>query len=292
MESLLEQPEIIAALVVLGLFIGSLTGMFGIGGAFIATPVMITLIGIDPSLALGCSMGFTLFNGILSGFHHFRVGNYSKWASPPVAIGAGVGILAGFLLHQYFRESLTGPGFERLINSLFFIILIPIAILVWRRHKLPEQPEDEGPRLVHKIKIPPMKHVGDGLSVSLTLLFLIGVVIGTLKGLIGIGGGVILVPILVMFIGLTPHKAVGTSLTLVVTSSLFGLILYAREGQFDFWIVGAFLVGSTIGVQIGTRLSKAVDGKLLLKLFSGLIFAFSAFLLIDIVSSWLQSRGV
>ena len=96
--------EQLAALIGLGVFIGSLTGMFGIGGAFIATPVMITVIGIESTLAIGCSMGFTLINGVLSGTHHFRAGNYSKWASPPVAIGAGAGILVGFLLHLYFRN--------------------------------------------------------------------------------------------------------------------------------------------------------------------------------------------
>ncbi len=286
MEFLYENPGMIGALVALGIFIGSLTGMFGIGGAFIATPVMITLIGIESTLAIGCSMGFTLFNGALSGVHHFRKGNYSRWASPPVAIGAAVGILAGFLLHLYFASSLSGPGFERLINGLYFLILIPIGLIVWRRSsKQPESVEPNEPRLVHRIKLPPMKDVGHGLSVSLALMFLIGAAIGLLKGLIGIGGGVILVPILVMFVGLSPHKAVGTSLSLVITSSLLGLILYAWKGQFDLWIVGAFLLGSIVGVQIGTRLNKVVDGKQLIKLFAVLIFAFSAFLLFEIVTS-------
>ena len=283
--------EQLAALIGLGVFIGSLTGMFGIGGAFIATPVMITVIGIESTLAIGCSMGFTLINGVLSGTHHFRAGNYSKWASPPVAIGAGAGILVGFLLHLYFRSSLDGAGFERLINSLFLLILIPAGVLVWIRNSAVKDSGTTKSRFVHRIRIPPMKEIGDGLSVSLTLMFLIGASIGLLKGLIGIGGGVILVPILVMFVGLSPHKAVGTSLSLVVTSSLFGLMLYAWKGAFDLRIVGAFLIGSLIGVQIGTRMSKAVDGQKLIKLFALLIFAFCGFLLFEIVTSWIAGSS-
>ena len=116
----MPDPGTIVALIVLGVFIGTLTGLFGIGGAFIATPVMISLIGVESSLAVGCSMGFTLFNGMLSGVHHFRNQNYSKWASPPVAIGAALGIFFGFLLHLYFSESLTGPSFETVDQRLFF----------------------------------------------------------------------------------------------------------------------------------------------------------------------------
>ena len=95
MDILQTAPILLLGLSFLGLCVGFLTGMFGIGGAFITTPVMILAFGIDPSVAIGCSMGFTLVNGALGLKRHRGAGNFEPRAVWPIAIAASVGVLIG-----------------------------------------------------------------------------------------------------------------------------------------------------------------------------------------------------
>ncbi|MGI9515405.1 MAG: sulfite exporter TauE/SafE family protein [Pirellulaceae bacterium] len=280
MEIILTDPLLLLWLGLLGLFVGFLTGMFGIGGAFITTPAMIILVGLDESLAVGCSMGFTLANGLLGLRQHRGRGNLEPAAMLAIAGGACLGTWLGFQFHYSLKDA-VGERFDDLVNTLFIVILVPIGALVWW-----QSDKSRGKALLSRIKVPPMVQLRqkDLPAVSLTLLGLIGLVIGVFKGMLGIGGGIILIPILILVVGMSPHRAVVASLGMVVFSSLVGTILYASQGDIDFLLVGAMLAGSLLGVVFGTKLCHVTSAKRLKRMLALLILGFVVFLLIEVIS--------
>ncbi len=236
-------------LLVTGFLTGLLTGMFGIGGAFVTTPVMIALLGIDSSVAVGCGMGYTLATGVLGLFSHSRVGKIETRALWLIGLASCIGTLIGFQFHYLLRAS-SGPHFPDYVNFFYVVILIPVGILVWWQSE-----KKIGRPLLSKLHIPPMIRLRqkDLPAVSITLLCLIGMSIGLAKGLIGIGGGILLVPILVLAVGMTPQRAAGVSLGMTLMSSIVGMILYSARGDFNLAFVLALFAGSYPGVIIGTR---------------------------------------
>ena len=251
-----------------------LTGLFGIGGAFITTPVMITFFGLEPSVAVGCSMGFTLVNGALGLRKHSGAGNSEPTAMWAIASAACVGTIVGFQFHNQLKEAL-GDNFESGVNTMFCIILIPIGLLVWW-----QSDKDEGRPLLSKWKVPKMVSLRqEGLPpVSITLLALIGLSIGICKGMLGIGGGIILVPTLILVVGLTPRRAITVALCMVVLSSIVGTALYAWQGDINVFVVLAMLLGSLAGVVLGAKFCNIMSPTRLKRLLAILILAFSVYL--------------
>ncbi len=282
MDILQTEPLLLVGLSCLGLVVGFLTGMFGIGGAFITTPIMILAFGIEPSVAIGCSMGFTLANGLLALKRHSGAGNFEPRAMWPIAIAASLGVLGGFQFHQELKDA-WGREFDTLVNGIFCLLLFPIGLLVWWQSN-----KQQGKPLLSKIKIPPFVKLGQPEipPISIPVLILIGGAIGGLKGLTGIGGGIILVPILVLLVAMTPHRAVGTSLAMVVLSSVVGTILFAIDGSIDLVVVLALLTGSLFGVVVGAKFCNVLPAVQLKRLLALLIFCFSLFLAYEVFVEW------
>ncbi len=280
MDALYADPLIIVGLALLGLFTGFLTGLFGIGGAFIMTPVMISLIGLDPSMAVGCSMGLTLVNGLVGLRKHAGMGHIETRALWSIGIASCFGTLAGFQLHQATSERM-GAGFPDFVSLSYVITLLPIAALVWWQ----SDKKIGRPWLSH-IHLPPMIRLKQKElpPVSLTLLVLFGFSLGVAKGLVGIGGGVIILPFLVLVVGLTPQRAVAVSLGMVLLSSIVGTGLYASQGHFNVMVVVVMLVGSVAGIGLGTRLCHVSTPKRLKRMLALMISGFVLFLIVDLIA--------
>lgn len=274
MEILQSEPLLLLWLSLLGLGVGFLTGLFGIGGAFITTPVMITCFDLEPSTAVGCSMGFTLVNGALGLRRHAGAGNFEPRAMWPIAIAACTGTFLGFLYHNELKATFE-DRFDTVVNGMFCVILVPIGLLVWWQSN-----KTKGKPWLSRVVVPPMVRLRqeDLPPVSITLLALVGLAIGIAKGLLGLGGGIILVPVLVLVVGMAPHRAVMTSLGMVVLSSVIGTALYAWQGDIDFLVVGAMLLGSLVGVVLGARFCNVTSPERLKRLLAILILLFSMYL--------------
>jgi uncharacterized membrane protein YfcA len=95
----------------------------------------------------------------------------------------------------------------------------------------------------------------------------VGVLVGLLSGLLGVGGGILLVPILVGYFGVDQHLAHGTSLAVVVPTACLGAIIYGYHGSMDVTIAAQLAVGGIIGAPIGTRLMKKIPAAQLKRLF-------------------------
>lgn len=294
----MDNPGLPAALAVLGFFVGGLTGLFGVGGGFLLTPLLIVLFGMDESLAIGsglCAVIGTSAGGLS---RHRRLGNVEPKTMLILAAGTMPGAYFGAMLHQYLRSVLGEAGvlgFPTIVRGLFLILLPTAGYLAYRgptRHS-------SGLTILQRLRVPPRVALpGAGLTgVSLPGLCILGLTVGAVTGLLGVGGGVLYMPVLLAVVGLSAHQAVGTSLGVVLLGAIAGTIGYAASpamgsemaryapvGNISLGIVIPLLVGSTIGVQVGAWICHKLHGTRLRKYFIVTVLLTAVLVAADLVN--------
>ncbi len=213
---------------------GVLAGLLGIGGGVVIVPALIavfTAADVDPAvkvqLAVGTSLATIMFTSVSSAWSHHRRGALhlalAAWFAPGVIAGAAVGVLVAAWM----------PG--RSLQGFFGVFLVAIAA----RMVFGTLPDDPGPR-----------HISRWMRV------VCGVVIGGLSTMVGIGGGVLSVPIFVLLAGLTVHHAVGTAPALGLLLSVVGTVTWALRGQgvegLPEGCIGYVAVLPAVAISVGT----------------------------------------
>ncbi len=242
-------PLLVAALVGLGLAIGVLTGLFGVGGGFLLNPLMIVLLGIHESVVVGTSLCFMVGTGAAGVSRHLRSRNVEPRSTLLIGVGAVVGTVLGAQVHTSLKAEMSPHDFKITILVLYLVLLVGTAYLVYRG------PGGDSKRgsLLQRLPVGPRVNLpAVGLtSVSLPGLMVVGLPIGIVSGLLGIGGGVLFMPLLLLVVGLTAHQAVGTSLGVVLFNGVIGTIEHGRAENVSLWVAMTLLVGSSVGVQAG-----------------------------------------
>mgnify|MGYP001215987653 CR=1 FL=1 len=275
---------LVAAMALMGLVVGVLTGLFGVGGAFLITPMLNVLLGIPYTLAAGSSLSFTLGNSSGAWARHMRLGNVAIKTVTILAGSAVCGTILGADLHVHLKTVFGVQTFTLLMHGMFLIVLLTSAYLVWR----PSAPAS-GLSLLQRLPVPPRITIRAARlrNISLPGLCAVGLAVGVLTGLLGIGGGVLFVPVMLLVVGLTVHQTVGTSLGVVLFGSLAGAILYGAKGEASLWIVMPLLIGSSVGVQIGSWLCSRLHAIRIRRYFALLVVGVAAVIAIDLVSKLL-----
>ncbi len=217
------------AYLLLGIATGILSGTFGIGGGTLTTPAMRDLLRTPGHVALGTPLPIiipTAFSGALV-FHRKRMLKYRIGAV--CALAGSVTALLGATATVYF----TGREMM-LITSAF------IALLAARFAFAGKEPKP-------KAKTAPTK-----LLLRATF---IGLAAGALSGFLGVGGGVILVPAMVLLLNFRVHEAVGTSLMVMVIYAIPGSVAHYLLGHIDVALLLPIAIGSVFGAQFGARLA-------------------------------------
>ncbi len=275
-EAALAGPWLLLALLFLGTVVGMLTGLFGVGGAFMITPLLANLLRVDWTLAVGSSLSFTIGSSSAGWLRHARLGNV---AYKPMFIMAGAavcGTTLGAEIHQTLKGSFGADRFDMIMQALFIGLLVIVAVLVLRAGSRDRSVKS----LLQRLPLPPRitLHAAGIDGVSLPGLCMIGLIMGICSGTMGIGGGVIFMPMLLLVVGLNMHLAIGTSLGVVLCSALAGVIIYGARGQASLWIVAPLLVGSSIGVQIGAWLCDRLQATHLRRYFALVVVAVALYL--------------
>lgn len=262
---------LLSVLFALGLVVGFMTGLFGVGGGFMVTPMLNVALGIEWQLAIGSSLSFTIGTSSGGWMRHARLGNLAPKTMVILAGSAVCGTDLGAGLNEYARDSLGEARFDVLMSGLFVVLLVVVAALVW----FGASRERTGRSLLQRLPIPPRIRIRSArlAGVSLPGLCAIGVFTGLLTGMMGIGGGVMFMPLLLLVVGLSMHQAVGTSLGIVLCASVMGVVLYGGKGDSSLWIVIPLLIASSIGVQIGTWVCQKLHASRLRRLFALLVVA-------------------
>jgi len=277
---------LLCALCGLGLVIGVLTGLFGVGGAFLITPMLNILFGIDYQIAVGSSLCFTIGAGANGLARHARLRNV-EFKSMMILGGGGVcGAWLGAVLNGFLESAFGKHDYTLVMHGLFILVLTLTAWLIFRGASAGKRRLS----LLQRVRLPP--HIdlpGAQLSrVSLVGMCLAGLSIGVMKGLLGIGGGVLFMPLLIVVVGLRPHQAVGTSLGVVLFSSISGTIEYGLTEKVYLSVALALLVGSTIGIQIGAWLCQKLPATKLRRYFAALVLAVVALLAVAMVEDLIR----
>ncbi|MFT5661067.1 MAG: putative membrane protein YfcA [Sulfurimonas sp.] len=228
-------------LIILGCIVGLLSGFFGVGGGTILVPLLL-LLGYETKVAIGISVTQMLFSSVYGSYLNNKKGTLDV----AIVIVVGIGGFIGGLLSGFITSSVNDEILEVIFLSFAIFALLRLFITTKEHH---EQKE-----------------------VSKILLFIIGFVIGAISMSIGVGGSIILVPILVGFLHVPLKKAVSAGLLFVVFSSLAGLISHTMSEDIDY--MSGIIIGSVslIGVYFGIVLKDIVDEVLQKRLLGSFYF--------------------
>ena len=284
-----EQP--IHALVILGVgaFLGLIMGLVGVGGGFLLTPIMMFL-GIPPPVAVASVANQLVAPSVSGVLSHWKRSNVDFKMGTVLLLGGVVGSSIGVLLFNFlgkigqldFVIKLSYVIFLTLIGSLMFTESLRLILRTRKgkisRGKLHQHNWLHG--LPFKIRFRKSK-----LYISILLPILIGVIVGILAALMGIGGGFIIVPAMIYLLGMPTSLVVGTSLFQIIFVAANTTILQASQNQtVDIVLATILLLGSVIGVQIGSRYTNILKGEYLRLILSSIIILVSFKLLIDLIA--------
>jgi len=218
-------------LVLLGSFVGILSAFFGIGGGTILVPLLLGL-GYETKIAIGISVVQMVFSSIYGSYLNHKKGSLDI----PMVVIIGIGGFVGAILSGFIASIFSDSTLEMIFLSFATFALFRLFFKT-KEHR--EQKE------LNKI-----------------ILFMIGVPLGAISMTIGVGGSIVLVPILVGFLHVPLKKAISAGLFFVVFSSVAGLISHAMIGNIDY--KSGIMIGfaSLVGVYIGIHLKERVDAVL------------------------------
>lgn len=224
-------------LIFLGISVGIISGFFGIGGGTVLVPLLL-LLGYETKIAIGIAVVQMVFSSVFGSYLNNKKGTLDIAMISNIGIGGFVGaLLSGNIASSFNDDTL----------EMIFLAFATFALF----------------RLFFKSKEEKIQR-----DVNKILLFIIGFLLGALSMTIGVGGSIILVPILVGFLHIPLKKAISAGLFFVVFSSIAGFISHARLGHIDFEngvIIGlASLVGVYFGIHLKDRVNHVLQKKLLL----------------------------
>jgi uncharacterized membrane protein YfcA len=247
-------------LLAIGTMVGLLSGMFGVGGGFILTPLLF-FIGIPPAIAVA-SAANQIAGSSFSAF-------LAHWQRRTVDFRMGAVLLVGGLLGstlgvQIF-EALRQKGQFELVVSLLYVIMLGTigglmlteSVRVLRRQNDPNAVLITRKRHTWAHGLPlKMRFRSSNLYVSAIPPFVIGLVVGILAAIMGVGGGFIMVPAMIYLIGMPTKVVVGTSVFQFLFVTGFTAVLHAvQSGSVDVLLALILLVGGVIGAQVGVGLA-------------------------------------
>jgi uncharacterized membrane protein YfcA len=266
-----------------GFLVGVLGGFFGVGGGFLAGPMMF-LSGVPMNFVVGTDLAHMTGKSIVAARRHRVLGHVDIRLGLLMVLGTVPGIELGAQL----IERLEATGFiDAVVGIAYIVVLLAIgSFTAWESLKalrlVQADQMDAGDALafeavtrrVHLFRLPPLISLpGSGIeSISLWVVLGVSFLTGLLAGVLGVGGGFIRMPMMVYLIGVPTHVAIGTDLFEVVISAGYGTVSHAIKGNVDVLMALVMGTGAAIGAQIGAVSTRFFAGPRIRLLFSVLPF--------------------
>jgi uncharacterized membrane protein YfcA len=250
-------------IVLLGFVVGLLSGMFGVGGGFLTTPLLI-FYGIPPTVAVASATTQITGASVSGAMVHMRRGGVDLKMAGVMIVG---GLFGSFFGAAVFRMLQTTGQIDIVIDFLYVLILGWIGFIMLKDSlvalgyvpvKSPEAPPPRHNRWVASLPLR-WRFYSSGLYISPVAPLALGFLAGTLTVLLGIGGGFILVPAMIYLLGMPARIVVGTSLIMVLTVSAWTTMVHALTTRaVDIVLAALLLVGGVIGAQYGAVLTTRI----------------------------------
>lgn len=227
-----EKRPGLVPLIAIGLAAGLLSGLFGIGGGTIIVPALALWLGMPQRLAAGTSVAAILPAAAVGAISYAVQGNVD-WTA---ALCLAVGIVAGAQLGTYLLARLPVSA----LHWAFMVFLLVVIVTLW--FVVPQREDEIGINLL-----------------SAALLVLTGFITGVLSGVLGVGGGVIVVPVLMFFFGANDLVAKGSSLVMMIPGSISGTIGNMRRNNVDMRAALAVGIAASVCVPFSSVLATLLD---------------------------------
>ncbi len=244
-----------------GLLIGIVVGSVGGGGAILALPVLVYVLGEGVSQASTAALIVVAFAAAAGGSLHARDGQVCWRVALSFSAASALGAVAG-----------TAAG-AALAATALILCFVPVMLVAagatWLRAGLTTSGEDDG----------------DCPDARLTTLAAAGMGVGTMTGFFGVGGGFLIVPALTVGLGMAMRRAIASSLVIITLTSLVALTSHVVSGVHLDVTLTLLLAGSTgVGAVLGTRLGQRLPQVLLARGFAIVVAVIAVFLLIDVLA--------
>jgi uncharacterized membrane protein YfcA len=236
----------------LGFAIGLSLGLLGGGGSILTVPALVYLVGQSPQAAVTTSLAIVGGNSLLGAFFHNGQGTLN-WKV--AAVFGGAGMVTAYL----------AAGLSKLFSSAGLLVAFAVLMFVVG-----------GLMLLQRKTQVSLSHARPWW-----ITLLAGATVGLLTGVLGVGGGFLIVPALVMLVGLPMYQAVGTSLIIIAANSAAGLLGHLSQGLFDVTLTLIFVAAGLGGTFVGARLAHRLPANRLKQVFALFVIVLAVFLLRD-----------
>ena len=256
----------IGVIIGLGGGVGFLSGLFGVGGGFLMTPLLI-FFGIPPAVAVSTEANQIVASSVSGVLAHMRRGNVDFKMGGILMVGGVIGSSLGVALFSFLRSigqidlviQLSYVVFLGIIGSLMLTESVRTMIRTSRpgaaRGKLHQH------NWLHGLPLK-MRFRRSKLYISAIMPLLLGAFVGVLAAIMGVGGGFIMVPAMIYLLGMPTSVVVGTSLFQIIFVTANVTLLQSIQTQtVDFLLAGLLLFGAVIGAQFGSRAGALLRGE-------------------------------
>lgn len=235
-----------------GVLLGTVFGFFAMGGSFLITPLLI-IIGYPAQEAVATGLAFVFGTSIISMLKHREYNQTDYKLGLLMGAAMSFGVFIGSKVLSYFEQL----GNSDLFVGGAYIVLLGVVGIEMMRGSRTDHTELE--QLLARHRLYPVIRVGKkNRKISVWIITLLGFLTGIVAGLMGVGGGFLLVPVMTLFLGLNASVAVGTTILVILLSSGYGTFLYAGQGLVNLEAVTTLLFGSALGAKLGAKASNIV----------------------------------
>ncbi|MFC6488931.1 sulfite exporter TauE/SafE family protein [Nitratireductor sp. GCM10026969] len=275
-------------LLAMGGAVGFLSGMFGVGGGFLITPLLI-FYNIPPAIAVATGANQVIASSFSGALAHFKRGSLDVKLGLVLLAGGVVGSSLGIYVFAYLRRL----GQLDLIVSLLYVaflgsiggLMLIESVRAIRRAKRGQGATLRRPgqhNWIHRLPLK-MRFRASKLFVSVIPIVGIGAIIGFLASIMGVGGGFIMVPALIYLLKVPTNVVIGTSLFQIVFVAAFTTVVHSTANQtVDIVLAFLLMVGGVAGAQYGARVGQRLRGEQLRALLALLVLAVALRLAFDL----------
>jgi len=263
---------VLILVILAGAITGIVLGLFGSGGSIIAMPALLYLLHVEPKSAIAMSLGIVAVTATISGWDNWRRGNVDVRVAAMFGLFGVIGTYGGARLGVYTPVTVQ--------LTLFALVMYAAA---WKMLQKKKQLQAQTAQLA----------VAGGPNIAVTGTEVIqahmghiavhGVGVGVLTGLVGVGGGFLIVPALVLLSGIPMKIAIGTSLVIVAAKSYSGFAGYIGAVPVDWTMMGSFTLLTVAGSFAGTRIAHRFSHERLKKGFAIFLIVVATYILLKSV---------
>ena len=272
----------------LGLAVGLLSGLFGVGGGFLMTPLLI-MFGIPSTVAAATDSNQIVAASVSGTYAHWRVGNVDFKMGIYLLVGGFIGGLLGVELIKVLR-AMGDAGF--VIKITYVLMLGSVGTYMFieslqsmKKKKTEDVKEKKDSRTAKFLRSLPMQtnFEKSGVTHSALVPVVLGGFVGVLAAIMGVGGGFLMVPVMFYILKMPMHVIVGTSLFQILFTCIEVTFLQSYTNHtVDFTLAVLLLIGSTVGAQIGTIFGRKMKGDQLKIILASIVLVVTAKIVLEL----------